>query len=155
MTLTEPITSPTAANTVPVTPIVQTSSLVQTSEDNTSPSQTATTLSVTEESNTSTSNEPFYPNWSGSGPMCKQDGKQPAWMGDGYLYESEEDCCAANFWWVDTCESAGGGTAPSPGPDPYYPKWSSNTCLNDGKHASVSEIYHYDTLEGEVTHFML
>jgi chitinase len=40
----------------------------------------------------------FYPA-SGS-YSCKSDGLQPAYMGEGDLFDNEEDCCAYHFSWV-------------------------------------------------------
>jgi hypothetical protein len=125
------------------------------------------TLQSTGTSQTSTNNDnswPWYPDWM-NGSKCTSDGKQPNWMGDGYLHSSEEECCEANFWWTHDCISSPSSqidtssqvatlslmnVATADGSNPWYPKWNSNTCVNDGGHGSVSDIYRYTSLTGKM-----
>jgi hypothetical protein len=93
---------------------------------------------------------PYYPKYSST--TCLNDGNDGS-VAEVYHYTDLQTCCDQLFWWaLETCTSGGsgsGGTAPSPGPDPYYPDWSGEQCLNDGKHFSVAAVYHYETQQGE------
>ncbi|KAL7479420.1 hypothetical protein ACHAW6_010842 [Cyclotella cf. meneghiniana] len=50
----------------------------------------------------SLSSNPWYPDYA-STQTCVSDGKQPSWMGDGYLKDSKKECCKTFYWWDSTC----------------------------------------------------
>ena len=91
---------------------------------------------------------PYYPDYGLS--TCLNDGNHRS-VSEMYHYDDLQTCCDSSFWWaLETCTSGGSGPSPTPGPDPYYPKWEDETCLNDGGHSSVASVYHYETQEGEL-----
>ena len=52
----------------------------------------------------------WYPNWSIQ--TCVDDGKQPTWMTESSLFESQATCCESMFSWNTNC------LPPAPGPAP-------------------------------------
>jgi len=77
----------------------------------------------------------FYPDWSGTGEGCRNDGGEPAYMTANprdYLSSSIVDCCSTYFGWIfDRC------TGNLPGICSralFYPDWegANQGCIDDG-----------------------
>ncbi|KAL9179689.1 hypothetical protein ACHAXT_008979 [Thalassiosira profunda] len=75
----------------------------------------------------------FYPDWEGSNEGCVDDGNEPPYMRDNYVYymfANKEDCCSEHYNWnYDAC--VGRSTAIA---GMYYPDFggSEHICKNDG-----------------------
>jgi len=94
-------------------------------------------------------NQKYYPDWSTNDHVCRNDGKQLAYMTNNqalWMYDNLEDCCEARYKWnYPGCIAAGSTPSATPGsattpttslyyPNVFYPDWQDRSvCSNDGK----------------------
>jgi len=77
----------------------------------------------------------FYPDWSGTGEGCRNDGGEPAYMAANprdYLSSSIIDCCSSYFGWIyDRCVGNLPGICARA---LFYPDWegANQGCIDDG-----------------------
>ena len=82
-------------------------------------------------------NGDYYPNWSGGGNTCVNDGNYPEYMlydQSWYLSLTLQDCCQRFYHWkLDECL---GDDYVYVGSNNWYPQWEDDTCVQDCEGAS-------------------
>jgi hypothetical protein len=97
------------------------------------PSSTPSVSPVTTKPTSKTSVDTrWYPDQSGAGTKCKNDGQAPSWMHHKYVDRSS--CCTSHFNWAyHDCM----GTKPASS-NKWYIDWSTSKCRQDCEKTSAS-----------------
>lgn len=78
----------------------------------------------------------WYPDWENTDHVCKNDGKEPAYMTTNpsqWMHATQQSCCELNYNWnYASCLAYGSAPSPTPaGSAKYYMNWSTSKCVQD------------------------